>query len=98
MNCSICGQDLTETTRYRLYGKDYCFSCQKDVPRQRSGVWDESVRGTVIGGDDTRYEFHCKGGAVKSNYFTSDTKAIEWFKATYPVLYANGAEMRVFDV
>jgi hypothetical protein len=56
------------------------------------------VRGTIIGGDDTRYEFHCKGGAIKHGYFYNDQQAIEWFKTTYPHLYAAGAEMRVFDI
>ena len=96
--CANCGCKLV-TERYHLYGKDYCRSCALNVPRQpRTNAWTETVRGTIIGGDYTRYEFHCSGGAVKSGEFDNDQQAIEWFKTTYPQLYAAGAEMRVFDI
>lgn len=99
MNCAKCGCELV-TMRYHLYGKDYCRTCALDVPRRprNTEAWSETVRGTIIGGDDTRYEFHCKGGAIKHGYFYNDQQAIEWFKTTYPHLYAAGAEMRVFDI
>lgn len=96
MICANCGKTIT-TMRYNIDGKDFCSTCQRDVPR-RPDPHIEHVTGMVFGRITAPYEFHCAGGAIKRGYFGSDEEALEWFKQTYPVLYTNGAEMRVFDI
>jgi len=92
--CSRCGIELTE--KYHVNGRDYC---REHKPTPRPSVWDESVRGIVIGGDDTTHYQFWQGKSKVAEYDAQyDGEAIRWFKAHYPVQYSQGAEMRAFDV
>ena len=62
---------------------------------------DESVRGTVIGPLNRRYEFWTEddppikiAGPV---YFEHDQEAVEWFRENHPDHFMQGAEMRTWD-
>ena len=92
--CCICGKELAE--KYHVNGRDYC---REHKPAPRPSVWDESVRGIVIGGfGDTHYQFWQNGHKVAETDSPSDGVAIRWFQTTHPDAYAQGAEMRAFDV
>ena len=66
--------------------------------------FEEDVRGVIIGGDTSPYEFWTEGPTfycdhahrIAKGHFGSDAEALAWFKANYPDYYAQGAEMRVF--
>lgn len=92
--CYICSAELTE--KYHVDGKDYC---RKHKPPPRPSVFDEQVRGIVIGGDGpTRYQFWRNGHKLAETDAENDDDAIFWFKTRYPNQYKLGAEMRAFDV
>jgi hypothetical protein len=91
--CYICGAFLT--TRYHLYGKDYCAKHARDVPKPRmNGAFDECVRGTIIGTITTRYQFWRDGRKLCETDAEKDDEAIAWFKENHPEQFAQGAEMR----
>jgi len=71
-------------------------------------MFEESVRGTVIGPMTWPYEFWTLGSnnpewdgnyprCIVKRHFENDREAEEWFKAHYPDDYAQGVEMRCFD-
>ena len=92
--CCRCGEELAE--KFHINGKDYC---REHRPPPRPSVWDESVRGTIIGGDNTtRYQFWNGDRKLAETEAQNDGTAIEWFKVNYPDEYAKGAEMRAFDI
>jgi len=92
--CCICGKELTE--RFHINGRDYC---RDHKPAPRPSVWDEHVRGTIIGDlGETRYQFWQGDSKIAETDATCDGEAIRWFKANYPDQYAQGTEMRAFDV
>ena len=95
--CCICGEHFDE--KYHIDGRDYCKDHAKRVYR-RPGAWTESVRGTIIGGNDygTRYEFWCDGCKLAECKAYSDSEAIAWLKTNYKAEYERGCEMRAFDV
>ena len=89
--CAVCGVELSE--KWHIDGRDYC---REHAPATRPSVWDESVRGIVIGGDGTtRYQFWRDGRKLAETDARHDGAAIEWFKTTYPDEFKQGAEMRV---
>lgn len=91
--CCVCGAHLS--TRYNLYGKDYCAKHARDVPRSRiPGVWDETVRGTIIGTITTRYQFWRDDRKLCETDAETDSEAIGWFKANHPEQFKQGADMR----
>lgn len=62
--------------------------------------YTDDVRGIVIGGDGTRYEFWTEEDMPRlicREWFQSDAAAVAWFQAEHPAAFARGAEMRVFD-
>ena len=92
--CCICGIELSE--KYHVNGADYC---REHKPAPHPSVWDESVRGIVIGDyNTTPYQFWQDERKVASGGFASDGEAIRWFKHNRPEQYKQGAEMRAFDV
>ena len=92
--CSVCGKELGE--KYHINGRDYCW---EHKPAPCPSVWDESVRGTIIGDlGDTRYQFWRDERKLAETDASSDGAAIRWFQMNYPAEYALGAEMRAFDV
>ncbi len=67
-------------------------------------IGDESVRGTIVGGEDhigqQRYKFYTLDGkpiTYKFYWFNDDTAAEAWFKKTFPEHYKDGVEMRAWD-
>lgn len=94
--CARCGNPLTE--RYHIAGRDYCSDCQSSVTRPPDPTV-ESVRGIVIGGNDlTLYVFVTQSGYHHDHRCKTDQEAIDWFKDKYPDAYAQGAEMRVYNI
>lgn len=92
--CFVCGAELSE--KYHVNGRDYC---REHKPAPRPSVWDESVRGFVIGGDDlTDYQFWQGDRKIAATRARNDGSAIEWFRVNYPDEFAKGAEMRAFDI
>lgn len=88
--CCICGRELTE--KWHVNGREYC---RQHAPEPKPSVWDETVRGFVIGGGNTtRYQFWRDGRKLAETDAENDGSAIEWFKAQHPAEYAKGAEMR----
>ena len=96
--CKTCRRELPNE-HYHLDGDDYCRQCYPQVPH-RPGVWDESVRGFVIGGDHTTlYRFYTDDGRkIAETEQVGDNAAIAWFKANHPEHFARGAEMRAYDI
>jgi hypothetical protein len=92
--CSVCGKELGE--RFHINGRDYC---REHRPSPRPSVWDETVRGTIIGDmGDTHYQFWQDGRKIAETDATCDGAAIRWFQENYPDQYAQGVEMRAFDL
>ena len=92
--CCVCGVVLSE--RYHVNGKNFC---RDHKPAARPSVWDEVVRGTIIGDmGDTHYQFWQGGTKIAETDATCDGAAIRWFQTHYPAQYAQGVEMRAFDV
>jgi len=70
-------------------------------------IGDEEVNGIIIGGMTQTYRFwhdvRLGDGSVINEpiagkrQFESDAEAIEWFRQKYPIEYAAGAEMRVYE-
>ena len=70
-------------------------------------IGDEEVNGIIIGGMTQTYRFWHKveiapGYVIDEpvtgwRQFESDAEAVAWFWETYPVEYAKGAEMRVYE-
>ena len=88
--CCICGTVLSE--KFHINGCDYC---REHMPAPRPSVFDETVRGFIIGGDDTtRYQFWRDERKLAETDAASDGAAIEWFKTQHPAEFAKGAEMR----
>lgn len=66
----------------------------------------DDVHGQIFGDVTVPYEFHMPeeitpgyfvDRCIARCHFASDSAAVEWFKANYPVEFAHGVEMRVFD-
>jgi len=94
--CCICDVKLSE--KYHIDGNDYCQEHARNIPRLPS-VFDEFVRGTVIGGDSAvRYQFWRDDRKLAECEAENDRSAIEWFKMKHPEQFAQGAEMRAFDI
>jgi hypothetical protein len=92
--CSICGVELSE--KFHINGRDYC---RDHKPPPVPSVFDETVRGIVIGDfAETHYQFWQGGRKVAETDAIGDGAAIRWFQVNYPEQYAQGAEMRAFDV
>ena len=92
--CCICGKEMTE--KFHINGRDYC---REHRPTPRPSVWDESVRGIVIGGsDETHYQFWQDGHKVAACDAIGDGAAIRWFREHCPAQFERGAEMRAFDI
>ncbi len=91
--CCICEAELAE--KFHLDGRDYCADHAKDAPRPKAGgVFDETVRGTIIGQMTTRYEFWRGSTKLTECDFEHDHHAIAWFRTSHPGEFAKGAEMR----
>ncbi len=63
-------------------------------------IFEEKVIGQIIGGDERNYEFWTEttpAEFIAEHYFLNDDAAIEWFERCYPVEFAQGVEMRVFE-
>lgn len=96
--CCICKQEIAE--KFHIDGRNYCREHAKNVCRQSDGVWTETVRGTIIGGDDRIcYQFWSYAGhKIAECNARSDGEAAKWFEENHPAEFARGAEMRAFDI
>jgi hypothetical protein len=68
--------------------------------------YTDDVRGFVIGDVTVPYEFwmdeeitpgYKVPRCVARSHFANDTEAEAWFKANYPIEYAQSVTMRVYD-
>jgi hypothetical protein len=66
---------------------------QQDWP----SPFEETVNGVIIGEMTWPYEFWQDNSRVARGLFENGTVATKWFEMNYPELFAQGAEMRVFE-
>ena len=99
-HCAKCGKEIVGE-RHHINGRDFCSQCGPTIPRSPCpGPWTETVRGYVIGGDDglTQYAFWQNGRKVAEVRKATDKQAVAWFKENFPAKFAQGAEMRAYDI
>lgn len=94
--CSVCKAWLSQRYHH-INGKDYCHEHAKSVPRHQNGIFDEEVRGTIIGAITTRYQFWRGDQKLTETDAENDGEAVEWFRKNHPEQFKLGAEMRALD-
>ena len=97
--CTKCGKKVDTLHHVKGYDGDYCSICKPPAPPPGPDPYVEDVRGQVIGDMLTNYQLWTGDNTtyIARTTAENDTADAAYFATYYPIEWAAGCCMRIYE-